>query len=228
MVSATNALGGRAATEHLLSLGHRRIGVITGVPDWLASAERLTGYKAALASVGTLPDPTLFVESDWAVDGGEVAAAALLDRPEPPTAIFAFNDNMAVGVLRAAGALGLRVPEDLSVVGFDDSGHASTVTPALTTVRQTAGRDGTHGSQPALASAPEPACRGATHRVGDAPRRARLHRCSADDAKRASIVKPASALLRYLPKPLTSPQRRARERGVTSGSDGTRTRALPP
>jgi LacI family transcriptional regulator len=136
MVSAANALGGRAATEHLLSFGHRRIGVITGVPDWLASTERLNGYTAALASAGVLPDPALVVESDWAVEGGEAAAAALLDRPEPPTAIFAFNDNMAVGVLRAVRARGLRVPEDLSVVGFDDSDHASAVTPALTTVRQ--------------------------------------------------------------------------------------------
>ena len=135
-VSATNALGGRAATEHLLSLGHRRIGVITGVPDWLSSVERLSGHRAALASAGVRPDPTLVVESDWAAEGGETAAALLLDRPKPPSAIFAFNDNMAVGVLRAAQARGLRVPEDLSVVGFDDAEHASTVTPALTTVRQ--------------------------------------------------------------------------------------------
>jgi LacI family transcriptional regulator len=135
-VSAANALGGRTATEHLLSLGHRRIGVITGVPDWLASVERLSGHRAALASVGVPPDPALVVECDWATEGGETAAAVLLDRAEPPTAIFAFNDNMAVGVLRAAHARGLRVPQDLSVVGFDDAEHASTATPALTTVRQ--------------------------------------------------------------------------------------------
>jgi LacI family transcriptional regulator len=135
-VSATNALGARAVTGHLLSLGHRRIGVITGVPEWLASVERLSGYRAALASAGVLPDPALVVESDWVIDGGEMAAAVLLDRTDPPTAIFAFNDNMAIGVLRAARTRGLRVPEDLSVVGFDDSGQATTVTPALTTVRQ--------------------------------------------------------------------------------------------
>ena len=170
-VSASNALGGRAATEHLLSLGHRRIGVITGVPDWLSSTERLAGYEAALAHVGVLPDPGLVVESDWALEGGEAAASALLDRPEPPTAIFAFNDNMAVGVLRAARARGLRVPEDLSVVGFDDAEHASSVTPALTTA-PAARRDGTHGSQPALASTRQPARRRVTHRTADAPRRA--------------------------------------------------------
>jgi LacI family transcriptional regulator len=83
-----------------------------------------------------LPDPALVVESDWAVEGGERAAADLLDRHEPPTAIFAFNDNMAVGVLRAARARRLRVPEDLAVVGFDDSEQATNTTPALTTVRQ--------------------------------------------------------------------------------------------
>jgi LacI family transcriptional regulator len=135
-VSAANALGGRAAAEHLLSLGHRRVGVITGVPDWLASVERLNGYRSALAAAGVLPDPALVVESDWAVEGGERGAADLLDRHEPPTAIFAFNDNMAVGVLRAARARRLRVPEDLAVVGFDDSEQATNTTPALTTVRQ--------------------------------------------------------------------------------------------
>jgi LacI family transcriptional regulator len=135
-VSATNALGGRTATEHLLSLGHRRIGVITGVRDWLASVERLSGHNAALASAGVPLDPALVVESDWAIEGGETAADALLALPEPPSAIFAFNDNMAVGALRAAQARGLRVPEDLSLVGFDDSEQASTVTPALTTIRQ--------------------------------------------------------------------------------------------
>ena len=135
-VSASNALGGYAATEHLLSLGHRRIGAITGVPEWLSSKERLNGYTAALASAGVLPEPALVVESDWAVEGGERAAATLLDAPEPPTAIFAFNDHMAIGALRAAQARDLRVPDDLSVVGFDDMEQAANVTPALTTVRQ--------------------------------------------------------------------------------------------
>jgi LacI family transcriptional regulator len=135
-VSAANALGGRAATQHLLSLGHRRIGAITGVPEWVASAERLTGYRAALASVGVMPDPALVLECDWTIEGGEAAAPTLLDLADPPTAIFAFNDNMAVGVLRAASARGLRVPDDLSVVGFDDSEPAKIVTPPLTTVRQ--------------------------------------------------------------------------------------------
>jgi LacI family transcriptional regulator len=135
-VSAANASGARAAIQHLLSLGHRRIAALTGIAEWLASTERLNGYHAAHAAAGVLSDPELVVEGDFTIEGGEASAALLLDGPQPPTAIFAFNDNMAVGVLRAARARGIRVPEDLSVVGFDDSEQAAIVTPALTTVRQ--------------------------------------------------------------------------------------------
>jgi LacI family transcriptional regulator len=135
-VSAANASGARAATDHLLALGHRRIGAITGPPDWLASTERLNGYRSALAAAGVLPDPDLVVESDFSIESGEAAAGALLDLPERPTAIFGFNDNVAIGALEAARARGLRVPEDLSVAGFDDSEQSGLVTPALTTVRQ--------------------------------------------------------------------------------------------
>jgi LacI family transcriptional regulator len=135
-VSAANASGALAATEHLLAHGHRRIGAITGPRAWLASTERLTGYQAALAAAGVLPDPDLVVESNFRIDGGLTAAAHLLDLPEPPTAIFGFNDNVAVAVERVARDRGLRIPEDLSVVGFDDSEHAAIVTPALTSVRQ--------------------------------------------------------------------------------------------
>ncbi len=115
---------------------YRRIGAITGVPDWLSSVELLSGYRAALAAAGVVADPELVVESDWAVEGGEAAAALLLDLPDPPTAVFAFNDNMAIGALRAARARGLSVPADFSVVGFDGSELTTATTPALTTVRQ--------------------------------------------------------------------------------------------
>jgi LacI family transcriptional regulator len=135
-VSAGHASGAVAATEHLLSLGHRRIGAITGPRSWLASSERLTGYHAALATAGVMPDPQIILESGFQTEPGARAAGRLLDLPEPPTAIFAFNDNIAIGALRAAKKRGLRVPEDLSVVGFDDSEHAAIVTPPLTTVRQ--------------------------------------------------------------------------------------------
>jgi LacI family transcriptional regulator len=135
-ISAAHAAGARAATKHLLGLGHRRIGVITGPNGWVATEERRNGYHAALAAAGVLPDPRLEVESNWQIDPGEEAAAKLLDLDSPPTAIFAFNDNAAIGALRAARKRGLRVPEDLSVVGFDDLEEAALVTPALTTVRQ--------------------------------------------------------------------------------------------
>ena len=135
-VSAANASGAHAAVEHLLSLGHKRIAALTGIPEWLASIERLKGYHSAHASAGVLADPDLVVEGDYSIEGGEAAAAMLLDLPDPPTAVFAFNDNMAVAVVREARKRGLRVPEDLSVVGFDDSEQAGIVTPALTTVRQ--------------------------------------------------------------------------------------------
>jgi LacI family transcriptional regulator, galactose operon repressor len=135
-VSAANTSGADQATRHLLDLGHRRIAAITGPREWLATEERRRGYHAALASAGMLPDSSLEIESDFEIAGGARAAAALLDRPDPPTAIFAFNDNLAIGTIQAARAHGLRVPEDLSIIGFDDSEHASLITPALTTVRQ--------------------------------------------------------------------------------------------
>jgi LacI family transcriptional regulator len=135
-VSAANASGAKQATQHLLGLGHRRVAAITGEPGWMATEERLNGYHAALAAAGIAPDPELEIEADWLITGGSAAASRLLDLPDPPTAIFAFNDNLAIGAMRAAQARGLRVPDDLSVVGFDDTEEAAIVTPPLTTIRQ--------------------------------------------------------------------------------------------
>jgi LacI family transcriptional regulator len=135
-VSAGHASGADQAMQHLLGLGHRRIGAITGPPGWVATDDRRRGYLAALAGVGIVPDPALQLPSNFEIAGGVNAAGALLDLPDPPTAIFAFNDNLAIGAIVAARARGLRVPEDLSVVGFDDVEHATIVTPTLTTVRQ--------------------------------------------------------------------------------------------
>jgi len=111
-------------------------GAITGPGAYLASSERLSGYEGALAAAGVLPDPAIMLESTFDIEGGAKAAARLLDAADPPTAIFAFNDNNAIGALRIARERGIRVPEDLSVVGFDDSEMSAIVTPALTTVRQ--------------------------------------------------------------------------------------------
>lgn len=136
VVAATNMAGARQATEHLLSLGHHRIGVVTGPEQWCATIDRLAGYHAVLSSAGLLVDPALIVAADFTVEGGLQAARQLLALPDPPTAIFAFNDEMAVSTLRAAEERGLRVPEDLSIIGFDDAAFASYTTPALTTIRQ--------------------------------------------------------------------------------------------
>jgi LacI family transcriptional regulator len=135
-VSAAHSAGALQATSHLLELGHRRIAVITGPRGWMATDERLNGFQAALAAVGALPDPRLVVGSNFEIEGGREAAAALLDRSDPPTAIFAFNDQLAIGAMQAALARGLEVPRDLSIVGFDDTAEAELVTPGLTTVRQ--------------------------------------------------------------------------------------------
>ena len=135
-VSVAYRSGVEQAMGHLLTLGHRRIAAITGPPGWLATEERRTAYHASLAAAGIRPEPAFEVACDPQVGPGVQAAAALLDLPEPPTAIFAFNDSIAFGALRAARDRGLRVPEDLSVVGFDDIEPATLVTPALTTVRQ--------------------------------------------------------------------------------------------
>jgi LacI family transcriptional regulator len=135
-VSAAHTSGADQAMRHLLELGHRRIAQICGPRGWVATEDRRRGYRAALAAAGILPDPALEVEAVPETVPGREAAERLLDLSEPPTAIFAFNDNIAVGAIQAARARGLRVPEDLSVVGFDDVESATVVTPALTTVRQ--------------------------------------------------------------------------------------------
>jgi LacI family transcriptional regulator len=135
-VSAAHSSGADQATRYLLGLGHRRIAAITGAGDMMATEERLRGYRAALAAAGVAPDPAIVIESNWEVDGGREAGAALLELADPPTAIFAFNDPLAIGAMQAVLARGLRVPEDVSIVGFDDTAECELVTPALTTVRQ--------------------------------------------------------------------------------------------
>jgi LacI family transcriptional regulator len=135
-VSAAHRAGAKAAVDHLLSLGHRRIAHVSGPRGWTATEERIEGYHGALAAAGVLPSNELLAEGDFEIPSGHAAAARLLDRPDRPTAVFASNDNMAVGVLRAARERGLSVPENLSVVGFDDAELAQIVTPMLTTVRQ--------------------------------------------------------------------------------------------
>ncbi len=135
-VHADDFGGALAATRHLLGLGHRRLAVISSTPRPSALDERLRGIRAGLAEAGLTLDGALLVSGDCSLASGEAAAAVLLDRPAPPTAIVALNDRMAAGAMRAAIARGLEVPADLSLVGFDDIALASLLSPALTAVRQ--------------------------------------------------------------------------------------------
>lgn len=135
-VGATNFAGGLAATRHLLSLGHRRIAYLGGPALAVCNQARMHGYRAAMEAEGA-PVPDAYVRpGEFTYETGLLGAGALLDLPQPPTAIFAGNDEIAVGAVEAARARGLRVPEDLSVVGFDDNDAARTSAPPLTTVRQ--------------------------------------------------------------------------------------------
>jgi LacI family transcriptional regulator len=136
-VSAAHFAGARRLMTHLVELGHRRVGIIGGPRHWLVTDHRQAGYVAPLADVGVLPAPELvrFV-AEPTTEHGYRAARELLDLAGPPTALVAFNDKMAVGALRAAAERGLRVPDDLSVAGFDDIEVSRATHPMLTTVRQ--------------------------------------------------------------------------------------------
>ncbi|KDR63772.1 MULTISPECIES: LacI family DNA-binding transcriptional regulator [Streptomyces] len=135
-VGSANWNGGLAATRHLIERGHRRIGVITGPEDMLCSRARLDGYRSAMTMAGLEVDPALILFGDFHVEGGYDRATEMLSRPRPPTAIFAGSDLQALGVLEAARVQGLRVPHDLSVVGYDDVSLARWASPALTTIHQ--------------------------------------------------------------------------------------------
>jgi DNA-binding LacI/PurR family transcriptional regulator len=135
-VGATNWTGGRLATRHLTELGHRRIAMISGPDQVLCCRARKDGYRAAIEAAGLQVDPELVVRAELSREDGYAAAAALLVRTDRPTAIFASNDLQALGVYQAAREAGLRIPDDLSVVGFDDLPVVAWVDPPLTTVHQ--------------------------------------------------------------------------------------------
>ena len=123
-------------TAHLIGLGHRRIGLITGNDRTAASGERTAGYRAALAAAHIAPDDALIAPGSFTYRSGLAGAEALLALADPPTAIFASNDDMAAATISTAHRRGLDVPGDLSVVGFDDTQIATTVWPEMTTVNQ--------------------------------------------------------------------------------------------
>lgn len=128
-------LGARLAVRHLLDHGHRRIGLVGG-PGYASSARnRLAGYRGALQDGGIAVDDTLVAGDSFSMEAGEIAGRRLLDRADRPTAIFAVNDNTAIGVMAAAHALGLSIPGDLSIVGYNDIPVVSRLPVPLTTVR---------------------------------------------------------------------------------------------
>lgn len=135
MIETRDRLGGREAARHLAELGHTRIGFISGPPNFRSSHERRSGFEEALNERGLALTKMFVAEGGYTFESGIACGLHLLSMSPRPTAIFAGNDEMAAGVLQAARESGLRVPEDLSVVGFDDFQIASRVWPALTTIR---------------------------------------------------------------------------------------------
>ena len=135
-VVADNYRGGYIATEHLLSLGHRRIGCIARPVRLSHSRERVQGYQAALTDAGIEFDERLVAAGGFRLENGYEAIQYLLDLDDPPTAVFTYNDIMAIGAIRALKERGFDVPRDFSVVGYDDIPDAAYTCPALTTVRQ--------------------------------------------------------------------------------------------
>jgi LacI family transcriptional regulator len=135
-VEIDNVQGAFDATAHLLDLGHRRIGCITGLPNSNLNEERILGYRRALAERDIPFDPDLLHTGDYTAAAGVRESLELLHLPEPPTAIFAFNDLMAMGVMRAVQERGLRIPADVAVIGFDGLAITEHCSPPLSTVEQ--------------------------------------------------------------------------------------------
>ncbi|MBT9500385.1 MAG: LacI family DNA-binding transcriptional regulator [Burkholderiaceae bacterium] len=133
-----NFEGARLATHHLLSLGHRKIAFISGDPIHPDAAERLRGYRAALEAAGVRYKPALVMPGKYFEESGLMAVERLIDSREPFTAIFSANDQMAFGAALALHRRGLRVPDDISLVGFDDLAGAEHSIPPLTTIHQAA------------------------------------------------------------------------------------------
>lgn len=135
-IGATNFTGGLVATEHLLGLGHRRIAHAAGPRSVDCSQARLAGYLSALSAAGLRADDDLIVDSPFTYAGGRASGAQLLDLPDRPSAVFAAGDEIALGIMEEARRRAIRVPEDLSIVGFDNTYLASRSAPLLTTVAQ--------------------------------------------------------------------------------------------
>ena len=152
-IGSNNWAGARAATAHLIGLGHRRIAWIGGPDASDAARDRLYGYRAALDTAGIEVDPHLVRSGPFDAAQGALHARELLTAPHPPTAIMAADDELAIGALATARILGIRVPEELSIMGFDDTSQAAWTTPPLTTVHQHLGGMGRMAVEAVLAMA---------------------------------------------------------------------------
>jgi len=141
-VDSDNSQGTALLLEHLFGLGHRRIGFVTGNLSEVNSQDRLRRYRRELRARGIPVEEELIEEGDWSLESGQAGLERLMSLRRPPSAVCFSNDQMAIGALRAAHDLGLRVPRDLSITGYDDIRYASFTTPALTTVRQHIGTVG--------------------------------------------------------------------------------------
>lgn len=141
-VDTDNDRGTALLLDHLFALGHRRIGFVTGDMAELNSQDRLRSYRRALRTRRVPLDERLVRQGDWTLESGYAALRALAGLRDPPTAISFSNDQMAIGAIKAAQDLGLRIPHDLSIAGYDDIQYASFTTPGLTTVRQHIGTVG--------------------------------------------------------------------------------------
>ncbi len=124
------------ATEHLLARGYRKIGLITGPLTWWAAGERRRGWEEALRAAGIPLSDSQVVEGNWSAESGEQGLHELLEKSPDTQAVFACNDQMALGLMQAARSLGKRIPQDLAVVGFDDIPESAFYYPPLTTIRQ--------------------------------------------------------------------------------------------
>lgn len=155
-IGSANWSGGLMATRHLIEQGHTKIAAITGPDDMMCSHARIDGFRSAMNSAGLTIEPDWIRFGDFHTTGGELHGRELLERDDRPTAIFAGSDLQALGVLEAVRALGLRVPEDLSIVGYDDIPMAKWVSPRLTTIRQPLRRMGEEATRLVLRMADAP------------------------------------------------------------------------
>ncbi len=192
-VGSDDLVGGRLATSHLLELGHRRIGHLAGRATVSTGVMRRRGYLAAHQLAGLVADPQLVVEAGYSEEGGAAAARRLLSLQSPPTALFAITDLAALGAVEAALGLGLRVPEDVAIVGYNDIPLASRVSPGLTTMHVPIHDFGSVAagmlleqiesgapSRRRVLIAPELVVRGSTVAVADRPRRSAARRVTAE------------------------------------------------